>query len=171
MSRPMGGTVKAGSFSQDARGRWYVSLQCQIEAARMPNDGDEIGVDLGLKDTAVCSDGIKYSRQNLPKRYADDLTMAQRAGKKKRVRAIYAKIANARKDWAPKATTDIARRASYIAVGNVSPSKLVKTRMAKSVYDAGWHQFRSLLKYKAVMLGATYANVNESFSSVTCSVW
>ncbi|MCZ6873621.1 MAG: transposase, partial [bacterium] len=98
------------------------------------------------------------------------LTMAQRAGKKKRVRAIHAKIANARKDWAPKATTDIARRASYIAVGNVSPSKLVKTRMAKSVYDAGWHQFRSLLKYKAVMLGATYANVNESFSSVTCSV-
>ena len=169
LSRPIKGTVKAGSFTQDARGRWYVSLQCEIETEDMPYNGDEIGVDLGLKDTAVCSDGIKYSRENLTKQYADQLAMAQRAGKKKRVKAIHAKIKHIRKDWAHKVTTDIASRARQIVVGDVSSSKLAKTRMAKSVYDASWHQFRSFLKYKAIKLGAMYADVNESFSSVTCS--
>jgi hypothetical protein len=74
---------------------------------------------------------------------------SQRARKKKRVKAIYAKVANKRKDFAHKATTDITNRFDFIAVGNVSSAKLAKTRMAKSVYDAGWYQVRTLLQYKA----------------------
>ncbi|MGQ4808963.1 hypothetical protein NKDENANG_02358 [Candidatus Entotheonellaceae bacterium PAL068K] len=54
-------------------------------------------------------------------------------------------------------------------MGDVSCSKRVKTRMATSVYDASWHQFRSFLHSKAIKLGAVYADVNEAFSSVTCS--
>lgn len=169
-SQDIGGAIKTGSFTQDARGRWYVNLQCEVETADIEKPGIGVGVDLGLKDTATCSDGVKYSRDNITRQYADDLAMAQRAHKKKRVQAIHAKVANKRKDFAHKATTDIVRRADYIGVGNVSSAKLVKTRFAKSVYDAGWHQFRSMLAYKAHRLGVVYADVNESFSSVTCSV-
>jgi putative transposase len=168
-SQDIGGQIKTGSFTQDARGRWYVNLQCEVEMPELEKPGIPIGIDLGLKDTAACSDGIKYNRENITRQYADELGRAQRAGKKKRTQAIHAKVANKRKDFAHKATTKIVRRASYIAVGNVSSAKLVKTRFAKSVYDAGWHQFRSLLEYKAIRLGVVYADVNESFSSVTCS--
>ena len=169
LSRPVQGTVKTGSFAQDARGRWYVNFQCELDAPDTRDSGAALGIDLGLKDTAACSDGVTYSRYNLTRLYEDELAIAQRAGKKKRVKAIHAKIKNTRKDWAHKVSTDIASRARQIVVGDVSSSQLAKTRMAKSVYDASWHQFRSFLKYKAIKLGAMYADVNESFSSVTCS--
>jgi putative transposase len=168
-SQDIGGKIKTGSFNQDARGRWYVNLQCEVDMSEIEKPGIPIGVDLGLKDTATCSDGVKYSRENITRQYADELATAQRAHKKKRVTAIHAKVTNKRKDFVHKATTDIVRRASHIAVGDVSSAKLAKTKMAKSVYDAGWFKFRTLLKYKASRLGVAYADVNESFSSVTCS--
>src|SRR5215510_1757501 len=96
--------------------------------------------------------------------------MAQRAHKKKRVKAIHAKIANCRRDWTHKTTTVIVNRASLIAVGNVSSPKLAQTRMAKSVYDAGWGQLRTCLEYKAKRLGVVYREVSEYCSSVTCLV-
>ncbi len=74
-----------------------------------------------------------------------------------------------RKDWTHKVTTAIAGRAQAVFVGNVSSSKLSQTRLAKSTYDAAWGLFRSFLSYKATRLGAIYADVNESFSSVTCA--
>lgn len=168
-SRPISGTVKAGTFSQDACGHWYVNLQCEVESP-LPGCGSaEIGIDLGMKDHATCSDGVKYSRQNLTRHHEAALAMAQRAHKTKRVKAIHAHIANARKDWAHKTTTAIVKRAHMIAVGNVSASALAKTRMAKSVLDAGWSMLRTMLAYKAMRLGVHYCEVNESGSTVTCS--
>ena len=71
-----------------------------------------LGIDLGLTNQIACSDGIVYSRENLTRAHEDALAMAQRAGKKARVKAIQARIANCRNDWTHKATTAIARRAS-----------------------------------------------------------
>ncbi len=85
------------------------------------------------------------------------------------VTAIHARIANTRKDWAHKTTTAIVQRARLLVVGDVSSSKLSKTRMALSVSDAGWRQLRTMLAYKAIRLGVTYCEVNESWSSVTCA--
>ena len=79
------------------------------------------------------------------------------------------KIANSRKDWTHKLSTAIVLRAILIVVGNVSSAKLVKTRFAKSVYDASWSDFKAQLVYKAMRLGVRYVEVNEAFSSVTCS--
>lgn len=168
-SRPIEGIIKTGSFAQDARGYWYVNFQCDVALPAPSTSTAEIGLDLGLKDLIACSDGVKYSRENLTRQHEDALAMAQRAHKKKRVAAIHAKIANRRKDWAHKTSTTITQRARLIAVGNVSPSKLVKTRLAKSVLDAGWSQLRTMLAYKAMRLGITYREVNESGSTVTCS--
>ena len=101
--------------------------------------------------------------------YEAQLALAQRARKKPRVTAIHAKIKNIRKDWTHKATTAIARRARFIAVGDVSSVKLVKTPFAKSTYDAGWGMFRHQLTYKAIRLAGVCVPVREMFSSVTCS--
>ncbi len=139
LSREVEGKIKTGCFAQDARGRWYISLQCEM--ADKPQLGlplDEMGIDLGLKDQIACSDGVKHSRENLTRTYADQLAKAQRARKKKRVSALQAKIKNVRRDWTHKATTEIVNRSPFLYVGDASSSKLAKTKMAKSTYDAGW---------------------------------
>jgi IS605 OrfB family transposase len=145
-------------------------LQCEVEDSGVPVGDAEIGIDLGLTNQLWCSDMDEpYSRENLTRAHEEGLAMAQRARKKKRVKAIHAKIANCRKDWAHKTTTAIVQRATLIAVGNVSSLKMTKTPMAKSTLDAGWGQLRTMLAYKAIRLGVIYGEVNESYSSVTCS--
>lgn len=160
--------VKNGSFKQDARGRWYVCFAVDVEANRLTGGG-EIGIDLGLKTLAVTSEGEEVVHLRHYRHYQEALAKAQRAGNKKRVAAIHAKIANARKDHHHKATTKIARENKLIVVGDVSVAKLRKTRMAKSVLDAGWSQFKTMLEYKAGLHRATFEVVNESWTSVSCS--
>jgi putative transposase len=170
-SRPLQGTPKTGSFSQDARGRWYLNIQCEVEDPGVPTGTAEIGIDLGLTNQVQCSDRDEPDRRdNLTRRYAKALATAQRARHAKRTKAIHAKIANARKDWTHKLSTAIVNRARLIVVGNVSSQKLAKTRFAKSAYDASWSDFKAQLVYKAMRLGVRYGEVNEAYSSVTCSV-
>jgi len=169
LSRPVEGVIKTGSFTQDARGRWYVNLQCEAPDAQEPVGHLDLGIDLGLKHQITCSDGVQYSRQNLTRQHADALAMAQRARKKKRVKAIQAKIAHVRKDWTHKATTAIALRAKYIVIGDVSSQKLTKTKFAKSTYDAAWHDVRFQLHYKASRLAGVCVSGREHWSSITCA--
>ncbi len=169
LSRPMEGTLKTGSFTQDARGRWYVNLQCEVPDATEPVGDLDLGIDLGLTNQIACSDGVIYSRENLTRAHEAALAMAQRAHKKQRVKAIQAKITNTRSDWTHKATTAIARRARLIMIGDVSSSTLIKTPFAKSTYDAAWHSVRSQLTYKANRLAGVCVSGRETFSSVTCS--
>jgi len=168
-SRPLQGSLKTGNFAQDACGHWYVNFQCEVDAPGVPLGHAELGIDLGLKHQMACSDGVVYSRENLTRKHEDELAMVQRAHKKKRVKAIHAKIANCRKDWTHKTTAAIVNRAKLLVVGNVSSAKLSQTRLAKSVYDAGWSQLRTCLQYKARRLGVDYREVNEYCSTVTCS--
>lgn len=169
LSRPVEGTVKTGSFTQDARGRWYVNLQCEVADALEPVGHLELGIDLGLANQIACSDGVVYRRDNLTRTHEDTLAMAQRAGKKSRVKTIQARIANSRLDWTHKATTAIARRARLIVIGDVSSAKLIKTPFAKSTLDASWYAIRHQLTYKANRLAGVCVPGPESFSSVTCS--
>lgn len=168
-SRPIEGKIKSGSFSQGSRGRWYINLTCEVEAKSKFKSGGAVGIDLGLKTLATLSNGEKLTRENLTKKYEGRLAMAQRAGKNKLTKAIHAKIRNTRKDWAHKTTTKLINQYDQIFVGNVSPSKLKKTRMAKSVTDVSWADFKTMLAYKAIALGVEYKEVNESYSTVTCS--
>ncbi len=85
------------------------------------------------------------------------------------VRAIHAKIRNRRKDAIHKFTTHLAERYGVIFVGDVSSAKLVKTKMAKSVLDAGWHQLKTQLKYKAIARSGVFEEVNEAYSTQVCS--
>lgn len=170
LSRPVVGTIKTGSFTQDARGRWYAHFQCEVPDPLGPPAPAEIGIDLGLTNQLACSDmDVPYSRVNLTRTYEAALALAQRAHKKGRIKAIQATISNRRKDWTHKTTTAIAHKARLIVVGDVSSTTLAKTPFAKSTYDASWGITRALLRYKARRLGAQYVEVNEAWSSVTCS--
>jgi len=169
LSRPIEGTVKIGSFTQDARGRWYVNLHCEGVDALEPVGRLDLGIDLGLINQIACSDGIVYRRENLSRLHADALAKAQRARKKQRVKAIQGHIANCRNDWTHKATTAIAQRARLIVIGNVSGTVLAKTSFATSTYDAAWYTVRRQLLYKATRLAGVCVSGSEMFSSVTCS--
>lgn len=171
LSRPVEGTVKTGSFTQDARGRWYVNLQCEVPDVYGPAGPCEVGIDLGLRDQIACTHLAEpLSRASVTRQYAEPLATAQRAHKTKRVKALHAKITNVRKDWTHKATTAIVTVARVISVGNVSSPKLAKTSFAKSTYDASWGITRACLRYKANRLGVPYVEVSEYRSSCTCWV-
>ncbi|WP_419649549.1 RNA-guided endonuclease InsQ/TnpB family protein, partial [Thiolapillus sp.] len=159
---------RAGSFVQDARGRWYFSVSVEYQPNATPSR-KAVGVDLGLKDTATCSDGAKLKAGRFYRDLEDALGKAQRTNKAQRVRAIHAKIRNRRKDAIHKFTTHLAERYGVIFVGDVSSAKLVKTKMAKSVLDAGWHQIKTQLKYKAIARSGVFEEVNEAYSTQVCS--
>jgi IS605 OrfB family transposase len=167
-SRNIEGEIKCGSFSQDARGRWYVNFVCEVACVDAGVSG-EVGIDLGLKTFATLSDGNAIENPRIFRKYEADLAVAQRAGNKKRAKAIHAKITNARKDFLHKESTRLVRTYGRIVVGNVNSGKLAKTRMAKSVLDAGWSSFRNMLSYKAIGRGGEYVEVDERNSTQACS--
>jgi putative transposase len=167
-SRNVGGTFKAGCFTQDARGRWYVAFQCDVQD-ELPTGTKELGIDLGLKTLATCTDGSDVPALKHYRQYEARLAVAQRANNQTRVRAIHAKIANARRHHLHEQSTRIVRENELIVVGNVNSAQLAKTRMAKSVLDASWSIFRSQLAYKARRHNARYIEADERWTSQTCS--
>lgn len=123
----------AGSFSQDSRGRWYFNIV--VEAAQIASQATgQVGIDLGLKEVATCSNGLKLESKQFYRR-AD---------------AIH------------KFTTQLVREHSFIVVGNVNSSQLAKTKMAKSVLDAGWYILKTQLDYKSKAMQGVFIEVNES---------
>jgi putative transposase len=164
--------IRAGNVCEDARGRWYLNACVAVSRANPANRSSatrDVGIDLGLRDLVATSAGEKLSAPQFYRRLEAKLAIAQRAGKKDRVRALHAKIANRRKDSLHQFSTRLVRGYDTIFVGNVSASALAKTPHAKSVLDAGWSALRTMLRYKCDFAGATFAEVNEAFSTQTCS--
>jgi putative transposase len=163
--------LRAGSFSEDSRGRWYLNVQVKIAelvGPVQPAATAAIGIDLGLKTCATASDGQKIEGR-FYRGLECKLGIAQRAGKKQRARAIHAKIANQRKDMLHKFSTKIVAANAAIFVGDVASAKLIKTKMAKSTLDAGWSMLKTMLEYKSRQAGVVYEEVPEAYTTQTCS--
>jgi len=160
--------LRGGSFSEDSRGRWYLNAVVQV-FTKQSIGKESVGIDLGFKDAATCSDGqVLRSRWFREKEKA--IAIAQRAKKKKRVKAIHAKIANCRKDAMHKLSTKLVAQNAAIFVGDVSTAKMVKMGNGKSALDAGWAMFKTMLEYKATQAGVVFQEVQEAYSTQTCSV-
>lgn len=160
--------LRTGSFSEDSRGRWYFNATVDYETS--PSQGtSSIGIDLGLKTVATCSDGVMLENARIVNNAAAKLAIAQRGNKKARVKALHAQIKNRRKDAMHKFTSMLVDRHGAIFVGDVSSVKLTKTTMAKSVLDAGWGMLKTQLEYKAMARSVVFAEVNENYTTQTCS--
>lgn len=166
---PAGKIRDGGSFSQDSRGNWFLNIAIEVEEtpAREPARG--VGIDLGLSDFATLSTGEAIPHPRFGRSLEEKVGTAQRAGKMRMVKRIHARIANRRADFLHKLSARLVKEFDFIAVGDVSPTWLAKTKMAKSVYDASWSKFRVQLRYKALRHGAWYEEVREAFSSQVCS--
>ena len=159
--------MRAGSFSQDSRGRWYLNVVVKVQAKASAGTAS-VGIDLGLKEAAVTSTGERIEGR-FYRKLECQLGIAQRAHKKNRVKAIHAKIANQRKDLLHQFSTKLVRENAAIFVGDVASAKLVKTKMAKSTLDAGWASLKTMLEYKSHQAGIVFEVVNESYTTQTCS--
>jgi len=168
LSRPIEGRILTGSFSQDAQGRWYVNLACEVAKIDHKHQVEEVGIDLGLKTSAVLSDGTVIENRSEFKKLEEKLGKAQRAKKKKQAKKIHARIRNKRRDFLHKETTKIAKKYHTLFVGDVS-GKFVQSGNGKSSTDASIGVIRDLLKYKAMRHSGYCFEVNENSSTVTCS--
>jgi putative transposase len=168
-TRDLPGPIKCGSFNEDVRGRWYLNLVCEVDPDLGLAAAEAVGIDLGLKTLAALSDGTAIENPRHFKRYEVRLAVAQRASNKRRAKAIQAKIANARRHHLHEQSTKLARKFKTIVVGNVKSAPLKRTRMAKSVSDASWYEFRQMLRYKTAIRRGVFIETDERFSSQLCS--
>lgn len=167
---PSDAVIRSGSFNRDARGRWYINMPIEFpDDALRRSAGGAVGIDLGIKNLAVLSTGESIASLRHYKAAEAKLRNSQRARKKRRVVAINAEIANARKDNLHKESARLASIYETIVVGDASVNWLTQTKMAKSVLDAGWSTFRNQLSYKAIRHGGRMIEVNERMTTQTCS--
>jgi putative transposase len=165
---PADAKIRIACFAEDSRGRWYFNVQVETPESAA-KDGPTVAIDLGLKDLATLSDGRKIEMPAFYRRHEAALNLAQHRGQKRRVTALHAKTKNCRKHFLHEQSTRLVREHGRIIVGDVNAAKLVKTRFAKSVLDAGWSMFKEQLRYKALRHAAAFEIVSENFSTQTCS--
>ena len=158
---------RAGCFAEDACGRWYFCITVKVKP-ETDTDGQPVGIDMGLKEAAVASNGMRCASRWY-RRLEEKIATSQRAGHKKRTKRLHAKVKNCRKDAQHKFSTAVVHAASAVYVGNVPVKLLTAGKQAKSGYDAGIHSLRTMLRYKCEHAGIDYREVNEAYSTQVCS--
>jgi putative transposase len=157
----------------DAAGRYFASFVVEASAETLRGAGTEVGIDLGLTHFAVLSDGRKIANPRFLRRAERKLRKAQQdlSRKKKcsanrhkarvRVARVHARVADTRRDWLHKESTRIIRESQAVYVEDLCITGLGRTRLAKSVHDAGWGTFVSMLEYKAARHGRTFIRIGR----------
>ena len=181
-SRGLPSEPSSVSIIKDAAGRYFASFVVQLDDAPLPPVGSEVGIDLGLTTFAVLSDGKTITSPKFFRRAERKLRKAQqelsrkqrgsnnRAKARIKVAKAHAAVRDSRLDWAHKHSTQIIRENQAVYVEDLCVKGLARTRMAKSVHDAGWAIFTRLLQEKAGRFGRTFAKVDRFFpSSQLCS--
>ena len=130
---------------------------------------EAVGLDLGLKTTVATSNGERLEAGQFYRQIEHQIAQAQRRGHKRQAKRLHRRAARRRKDALHKFSRKIIDRYQAIVVGDVSSLKLVKTRMAKSVLDAGWGLLKRQLLYKGQSAGRSVRIVSERNTTRACS--
>lgn len=180
-SRQLPAVPSSVTVTRDAAGRYFASFIVQTDTHDAPEATGEIGIDLGLTHFAVLSDGRKVTSPKFLRRAQRKLRKAQQAVSRKtegsnnrkkasaKVARLHARIADARRNHHHQLSTQLIRENQAVYVEDLAVKALGRTRLAKSVYDAGWSTFVVMLRYKAAKYGRTVVQVDRWLPSTqTC---
>jgi putative transposase len=164
-----GAVWKSGCFAQDAVGDWWLCLPTIQQVSQSVAQKEAVGLDLGLKDIVATSDGDKLEAGHFYRSIELKIANAQRRGHKRQAKRLHRTAARRRKDALHKFSTKLIATYQTINIGDVSSLSLIKTRMAKSVLDAGWGILKTQLQYKGRQAGRCVQIVSERNTTRTCS--
>ncbi|WP_327224024.1 transposase [Streptomyces platensis] len=158
---------------KDAAGRYFASFVVETEPETLPEVTPQVGIDLGLGHFAVLSDGRKIDAPRFLRQAEKKLKREQRRLSRKakgsnnrgkariKVARAHAQVADARREFHHQLSTQIIRENQAIAVEDLAVKGLARTRLAKSVHDAGWSSFVAMLEYKAQIHGRKFFRIGR----------
>jgi putative transposase len=158
-----------GCFAQDAVGDWWLCLSVEQPVEQSPAPEESVGIDLGLKDIAVTSDGDRLEAGRFYRGLETQIAQAQRRGHRRQAKRLHRKAARRRADALHKFSRRVVNQYETIVVGDVSSQKLVRTPMAKAVLDSGWSMLKRMLQYKGEYAGRSVEVVSERNTTRACS--
>ena len=180
--RLINGKIKTLTLKKSPSGKWFAIFCAEIGApAPKQNTSGKIGIDLGLLSFATLSNGEKIPNNRFLKKYGQKLAFLQRMLSRKtkgsrnrnkarmQVARIHEKTANARLDFLHKAANSVLSNYSFIAMEKLQPQKMSMQKYGKSIYDASWSIFASILCYKAQEAGSKVVFANPENTSKECS--
>ena len=184
LSRPFYGQIKNATISQTPSGKYFVSITVETEHEPSPSTGSMIGIDLGIKDLLITSDGEKFDNKHIIKKYEHKLARKQRRLSRKvkgsknynkqriKLARIYEKIRNTRIDHLHKITHKLINENQVIVSEDLAVSNMVQNHcLAKAISDCGWYELTRQLVYKAEWNDRKYIKIGRFVkSSQTCHV-
>ncbi|MEI7555429.1 RNA-guided endonuclease TnpB family protein [Candidatus Chlorohelix sp.] len=182
LHRPLEGTPKTATISRTSTGKWFVSFACELEPKRLTKLDNAVGIDVGLNTFATLSDGTVVENPRFFLKEEKALAKVQRKlaketkgtperrFRRKAVARTHERLGWKRQDFSHQHSRKIVNKYGRIFVEDLTVNRMVKNRrLAKSISDAAWSEFFSMLRSKAEEAGYTFIAVNPAYTSQTCS--